>query len=196
MALEIQRAVLTLLARCIDGELLDGATPAWLQRPGAAECGGSWSTVRTIYHALTGGELPQEMPPRERRTVDAVLNAPSGSRIVEVDERQHFTPARAVTLQHYASGSRTAFDRAEWRRRSLSTRRPSGGGFARKCPPLFPDAGGRHLQRAFRDALADLVPLEHCWLPTLRIADWEVAGWIERGDAQRRMANLLEAKLT
>jgi hypothetical protein len=42
---------------------------------------------------------------------------------------------------------------------------------ARPCPPLFPDAGGRHLQRAFRDALADLVPLEHGWLPTLRIAD-------------------------
>lgn len=34
--------------------------------------------------------------------------------------------------------------------------------------------GGRHWQRAFRDALADLLPLVHDWLPTIRISDTEV----------------------
>lgn len=151
--------------------------------------------MQGIYRALTGGELPAAMPPRERRAVDAVIDGPAGRHIVEVDERQHFTPPRATTLDHYPAGAQTAFDRAEWQRRSRSGRRPPGGGFARPCPPLFPDPGGRHLQRAFRDALADLVPLEHGWLPTLRIPDWEVAGWLSMRDAPARMAALVAAKL-
>jgi hypothetical protein len=40
---------------------------------------------------------------------------------------------------------------------------------------LFPGAGGRHRQRAFRDALADLLPPEHGWHPTVRISDSEVS---------------------
>ncbi len=60
---------------------------------------------------------------------------------------------------------------------------------------LFPEAGGRHLQRAFRDALADLVPPEHGWAPTLRIAYWEVEPWLEREDAATRMVDLLDRKL-
>jgi hypothetical protein len=40
--------------------------------------------------------------------------------------------------------------------------------------PLFPGPGGRHRQRAFRDALADLLAPEHGWLPTIRISDREI----------------------
>ena len=69
-----------------------------------------------------------------------------------------------------------------------------GGGFGRACPPLFPDVGGRHLQRAYRDALADLLPQLHGWAPTLRIGDFEVTSWIHSDDAEDRMADLLESK--
>jgi len=52
------------------------------------------------------------------------------------------------------------------RPRSSSTRRPP-------CPPLFPESGGRHRQRTFRDFLADALPIPHGWLPTMRISDDE-----------------------
>lgn len=195
MALQVQRAVLSLVADCVDGSLhLSGVTPPWLKRPGPVECGARWSSVTAIYRRLTGAELPEEMPPRERRTVDAVLEMAHGLCIVEVDESQHFTPSRALTLEMYPSDVLTSFDRGMWHERSLGGRRPPGGGFARPCPPLFPDPGGRHLQRAFRDALADLLPAEHGWRPTLRIADWEVAGWLASHEAVERMGGLLAAK--
>jgi hypothetical protein len=62
-------------------------------------------------------------------------------------------------------------------------------------PPLFPLEDGRHRQRAYRDALADLLPAVHGWLPTLRIADFEVAEWIYRPGARRRMEQLLGERL-
>jgi hypothetical protein len=89
------------------------------------------------------------MPTRERRLVAAVLEDADGHRrIVEVDERQHFTPARAATLDEYPADVATALYRVEWRRRSASLRKAPGGGFARPCPPLFREAGGRQPHRA------------------------------------------------
>lgn len=51
------------------------------------------------------------------------------------------------------------------------------------------------MQRAFRDTLADLLPPEYGYLPTLRIADFEVNPWIYTRDAERRMRELLQARL-
>jgi hypothetical protein len=146
--------------------------PDWLTRPSASELGAAAPTVRAAYQRLTGLSLPDLAPQREHRRVDAVIRYKDGSsRIFEFDERQHFTGARALTLDHYDS-VRVAFDVGAWRRRSesLASREP-GGGFARPCPPLFPGEGGRHRQRAFRDLLADILPVEHGWLPTARIHD-------------------------
>ena len=61
-----------------------------------------------------------------------------------------------------------AFPKGIWIRHSEMKKRLEGGGFGRPKPPLFPGDGGRHRQRAFRDALADILPLSHAWLPTLR----------------------------
>jgi hypothetical protein len=135
------------------------------------------------------------MPARERRSIDAVLETTDGYRIVEVDERQHFTPARATTLEHYPVDVDTAFDRDAWHAHAAAGTRLPGGGFARPCPPLFPGAGGRHLQRAFRDALADLLPDQHGWLSTLRIADWEVTAWLGSDEEDSRMRDLLATKM-
>jgi hypothetical protein len=89
MAGELQNAAVPLVARILAAELV--ATPQWLLRPAASECGGQWPAVCSIYHELTGLELPDVMPPRETRRVDAVLDTGDGSpRILEVDETQHF----------------------------------------------------------------------------------------------------------
>lgn len=196
MARDLQNRVLDLVEDALGATLEREVAPDWLMRPGAEQCGAMWSTVESIYAGLTGGlALPEVMPPRERRSIDAVLTDPEGvARIIEVDESQHFTPPRAATLDRYPTGVVTAFDKGEWRRRAVAAPKLPGGGFARPCPPLFPKPGGRHLQRAFRDSLADLLPGEHGWAPTLRIGDFEVKDWLHAPDATTRMGGLLRSK--
>lgn len=70
----------------------------------------------------------------------------------------------------------------------------TGGGFGKPKPPLFPGEGGRHRQRAFRDALADLLPPVHGWLPTIRISDTEVTAIIAAPDAVSSLRTLLHER--
>ncbi|HXH78676.1 hypothetical protein [Nocardioides sp.] len=111
-----------------------------------------------------------------------------------MDEIQHFTVPRARTIALYPDHVETAFDQGLWAARAAANTKQRGGGFARPCPPLFPEPGGRHTQRAFRDALADLLPGLHGWAPTLRIADFDVLGWLNDSDAALRMKTLLADK--
>ncbi len=194
MAGELQAAVVPLVARILDAEL--AGTPHWLLRPRPSECGSRWQSVCSIYRELAGLELPDAMPPRETRRVDAVLDTGDGQpRILEVDETQHFNRYRAVTLRHYPPEALVAFPIEKWLEQSEKKTRLEGGGFGKPKPPLFPAAYGRHAQRAFRDMLADLLPPEHGWTPTLRIGDFEVLGWIYASDAEARMRELLAARL-
>lgn len=191
---ELQNAVVPLVAAILDASLSD--TPVWLLRPAANECGDRWTTVCAIYRELAGLDLPETMPPRETRRVDAVLDTGDGApRILEVDERQHFNRYRALTLRHYPSEARVAFSVERWIEQSERKTRLEGGGFGKPKPPLFPAEHGRHRQRAFRDALADLLPPEHGWKPTLRIGDFEVLEWIYTDEAATRMQQLLVERL-
>jgi hypothetical protein len=193
MPRQVQNRVLELVETALGTTLARESCPPWLRRPGRQECRDLWPTVQAIYGDLTDGQvLPDEMPARERRSIDAIYTDPSGlTRLVEVDESQHFGPARARTLTLYPPDTETAYDRDAWAARSTATTRLPGGGFARPCSPLFPDAGGRHLQRAFRDTLSDLLPPLYGYTPTLRIGDHEVLGWLFADDAVERMATLL-----
>jgi hypothetical protein len=167
-------------------------TPDWLVRPGRAECGRLWPTVQQIYTTLTGAVLPDVMRSIERRTVDLVFHADRvGKRVLEVDEPQHFNEFRAITLTPYPPATVVAFPVDSWLRMCRAKRRLEGGGFAAPKPPLFPGVNGRHRQRAFRDALCDLLPSEHGYLPTLRIAWFEVADWIHLPVARERMRGVL-----
>jgi hypothetical protein len=192
---ELERAVVALVREILDAETVE--TPEWLVRPGKVECGARWPLTKQIYADLTGGMvLPDVMRPVERRQVDAVLRCPGDPpRILEVDEKQHFNHYRARTLGFYADQLPLAFPVDAWVARSQQKARLEGGGFGKPKPPLFPGDGGRHRQRAFRDALCDIVPLEHGFLPTLRIADFEVSSWLHTGDARERMASVLDGRL-
>lgn len=174
-----QTVVRTLLPQVVEAKFEMEAAPPWLLRPGEAECGSRWQLLCEIYRTLTSRELPALAPSREHRRGDVLITYPGGQRqILEIDERQHFTDARAQTLDLYPAGVELGFDAAAWAdlSRAYAGREP-GGGFARPCPPLFPGPGGRHHQRAFRDALADLLPAEHGWLPTVRISETEMLTW-------------------
>jgi hypothetical protein len=194
MGLELQNAVVELVARLLGAT--QGETPDWLSHPARAEVGDRWKLIGGIYNGLTGLELPEEMPSKESRRADAVLlRRARPPLILEVDEKQHFNQFRATTLQHYPADLPLAFNRAEWLSRSTVKLELEGGGFARPCPPLFPGGGGRHRQRAFRDALCDILPPEHDWAPTLRIGHFEVEEWIHEPEAAVKMRALLEERL-
>jgi hypothetical protein len=195
MAKETERRVLALVRKATGARKVEQCAPPWLVRPGRLECKHRWGLICQIYHALTGAVLREVMPSRESRRIDGTLElAGQPLRIIEVDEYQHFSAYRATTLRHYPKTITLAFDRESWIEWSEETRRLSGGNFAKPCPPLFPDAGGRHRQRAFRDALCDLLPPVHGLLPTLRIAEREVRGWIHERGARRLMSQLLEER--
>ena len=194
MPRELEQATVKLLREIYGGE--EQPTPDWLQRPGMSEAGRRWGLVRALFAELTGRQLPDVMPQRERRKVDCVLQRHGEPpRIIEFDESQHFNCYRAMTLRRYPRSVRIAFDRGVWLQACDAKARLEGGGFGRPKPPLFPHEDGRHRQRAYRDALADLLPAVHGWLPTLRIADFEVQSWIFACDARARMVDLLANRL-
>jgi hypothetical protein len=194
MPRELEIAVVRLVSDLLRAS--PGQTPEWLVRPGRKEIGQRWELVQSIYLDLTGLELPEVMRPIERRTVDAVLlTHDERPRILEVDEKQHFNSYRALTLRRYGDKIPLSFDPDSWIQASERKTRLEGGGFAKPKPPLFPGEGGRHRQRAFRDALCDILPPDHGFAPTLRIADFEVASWVHTPDAPAKMESLLADRL-
>lgn len=72
MPREFQRAVLDLIVQVTKGTI-ERNTPDWLMRPGRIECGKRWRLVCQMYQELTGLELPEVMPKKERRDVDGIL---------------------------------------------------------------------------------------------------------------------------
>jgi len=197
MALDFQKRVLYLVRQATGCPVDEGknVTPDWLMRPGRVECGQRWPLICAIYRALESDlELPEVMPSDEWRKIDGILRIPNfRPRIVEADEMQHFNWHRATTLRRYPAGLSLAFDRKIWLEHSQGEPRPKSGGWAKPKPPLFPGPGGRHRQRAFRDALADILPLVKGFCPTLRIAEFEVP-WLWEHDAVSRMRVLLNRK--
>lgn len=188
MPREIELATVAVLTEIFGPPL---PTPDWLIRPGKVECGERWQLVQDIYHRLTSLQLPDTMRSVERRTVDGVFSASSGTFVFELDETQHFNRFRAATLRCYPDDIPLAFDRENCIQRCQRKTRLEGGGFAKPKPPLFPEENGRHKQRAFRDALSDILPPSHGFLPTLRLGDFEVAGWIDHGNSHEKMVTLL-----
>ncbi|WP_168625667.1 hypothetical protein [Cryobacterium sp. BB307] len=197
---ELQRRFTSVLERVLSGlaTVETEVAPDWLRRPGRDELGNAWMLAQHVYGQLTGNILPDVMPPRERRRVDLVLTYADGSRqIVEFDERQHFTAARLTTLEVYDDSLPVGFDVSAWRDRCIRLQgREAGGGFAAPKPPLFPDAGGRHRQRAFRDFLADVLPPRYGWRPTVRFQDVEVAALLSQNNADEAISALWRQKPT
>jgi hypothetical protein len=197
MRLDVQVRVTELVEAALRRRVYSGPTPDWLYRPGRAEIGVAWRRIRLIYRRLTDGlELPDRMPVRESRNVDGIIGGRGLPwRVLEVDERQHFNEFRAITLELYPTDVKVGFPLKDWLRESGRRKARAGGGWGARKPPLFPMSGGRHRQRAFRDALADLLPPIHDYAPTLRIAAFEVEPWMDARGAVTKMRALLEERM-
>ena len=82
---------------------------------------------------------------------------PGVSLIVEFDERQHFTGARRLTLEHYQSRVPVGFSTVQW------------VDLCARIAAEDPDPPDRDERRAWYDALRDLLPHLHRFNPTVRI---------------------------
>ena len=83
--------------------------------------------------------------------------------VAEIDEPQHFSLARAVSLEAYPSALKTAFPVQKWIQLCKTIRSVDND-------PVFRDE-----QRAWYDALRDFLPLIDGFMPTMRIytSDYE-----------------------
>ena len=99
--------------------------------------------------------------------------------IFEFDELQHFTAFRKQTLLAYPADLSVAFDRQEYLRFCTeyedAALQKGTDRFRRKTAD-FPFPNGRAAQRALFDTFRDWLPPLHGLRPTLRIAEFEVAG--------------------
>ncbi len=121
-----------------------------------------------ILDALDGDAVALAAKIRGTSRVDFILE-PHGI-VVEYDEVQHFTTARLETLSLYPATAPLGFDLASY---MALVRRwsPRGDkGFAHKTATEFPGPAGRQRQRAYFDAVRDLVAPHFGNGPLIRIA--------------------------
>jgi hypothetical protein len=127
--------------------------------------------VRNILdelHARLGGDqqLLRAKPERALRP-DFVL---ATGQLVEVDEIQHFTSDRLLTFELYPSEISLGFDLGMYRDFCALYRETADRYRADKTATDFPCSGGRRAQRAFLDAVRDLMAPYLTGRPVLRVA--------------------------
>jgi len=121
-------------------------------------------------------ELLSERKRRQKQSFDVWFDEPY-SFALEFDEKQHFNQFRNITLDYYKT-IKVAYPIKLYKElNSNTTINPGKSGFTKlkSNDPLFPELlsgdkqDNRTRQRAFRDFLKDLLPLENGFNPTLRI---------------------------
>lgn len=123
--------------------------------------------LRSMHTAL-GGDVDLTRSKSERSLVpDFILGS---GQIVEVDEIQHFTSDRKLTLELYPADLPLGFDRDEYIRLCELHGAVADRYRAAKPASDFPFAGGRRAQRAFFDATRDLLAPFLTGSPVIRAA--------------------------
>ena len=160
-------------ARAAGYAIASGQTVPWLTGRGHLEPGLSntippevVAVLRRVFIALGGDEDVLRSKRSGALRPDGFIDG----QLLEIDEIQHFTTPRLVTLDLYPDAAPLGFDRDDYR--SLCRRwAPRGGDRYRATKPTvdFPRPGGRTAQRAYFDAVRDLVAPHVGVGPVLRI---------------------------
>lgn len=104
---------------------------------------------------------------------------PKVNLVIEFDERQHFTPLRAVSLLAYPDDVKLGFDRERWI--SLSEQIKAGDN-----SPIYRDE-----QRAFYDSIRDLCAPRFGLKPVVRIFEADVLWEKEGNNYSKEALNVL-----
>jgi hypothetical protein len=175
-----------------DGIDLDRARAPWLNQRGhfelPADAESVVPTLSAIFDALGGDPTAQ----RAKRTTSLPGDFvhPATGTFIEIDESQHFTSFRLIALDLYPEDTQLGFDRGEYV--ALCRRlAPTSDRYRQNKDAVGFGAGGRQRQRAYHDALRDLVTPELGHPPVIRVAapDRDGAAAYER--VQGRLQALL-----
>jgi len=110
----------------------------------------------SAMHKKLGGDSTV-LAAKNAGTVRPDLVVVATGQVIEVDEVQHFTTAREVSLDHYPAGVHLGFSLDDYRLLVRRHRSEGDRAFAHKRAADFDFAGGRQAQRAYNDALRDLL---------------------------------------
>jgi hypothetical protein len=111
--------------------------------------------LRELFLALGGDE--RRLAAKTRGAVSTDFLLLPDARLVELDESQHLTAERLLTLDLYPEGVELGYAREEYRALCQQWGERAKRRFAHRQAAEFPRAGGRHAQRAYFDAFRDLV---------------------------------------
>jgi hypothetical protein len=157
-------------AAAADGVALVAVRVPWINRRGhfdlAPRAEAAVAPLDEIFHALGGDETAQRGKTSTALTGD-LYHEPSGT-FIEIDESQHFTSFRLATFALYPSHAPLGFDVGVYRRLCEEWRDRSDRYRATKDAVGF-GMGGRQRQRAYNDALRDLVVPTMGHPPLIRI---------------------------
>lgn len=146
------------------------------------------AALERIYLAL-GGDLTTLATAKLTPLRGDFIHTATGT-FIEIDESQHFTSFRLLTLEMYPPGVPLGFDIDEYKQLCRTWQRKSDNYFRSKEARGF-GVGGRQRQRAYYDALRDLATPAMGRPPLIRIdaADRDPV------DAYRRHRHALMAAL-
>lgn len=127
------------------------------------------ASLSSIHRVLGGNAEALAAKRMNNRPIPDLVHMGIGC-IVEIDEIQHFTSARLQSFGLYPSGVRLGFDRLEYAHLVEKWRARGDSAFAHKVAADCPQPGGRQAQRAYNDALRDLLAPTFTNHPVIRIA--------------------------
>jgi hypothetical protein len=143
------------------GEIIQQWKPGWpcqfndLRTSGLIE-GATGDSLKSVYRSLQKHRGYSKFV-GWKRIPACDYYIPALNRLLEFDESQHFTSARAVIFQHYPKRMKIGFDKSEWLERCRAINRHDNH------PPH------RDETRAWYDTLRDILPIQFGMNSTIRI---------------------------
>ncbi|WP_457966062.1 hypothetical protein M1E17_05755 [Arthrobacter sp. D1-29] len=159
-------------AAAADGiELIQNYSFQWMTEQGhfglPPEAAGAVRSLHDIFLALEGDPAPYAAG-RTNVLRGDLLYKPTGT-IIEVDEFQHFSSWRLITLDAYPPDAAMGFDRDEYINLCRLNSRRADNYRASKIAKGFPNPGSRTRQRAYYDSLRDLAATAMGLPPVIRV---------------------------
>lgn len=136
----------------------------------------AYSYLKKIWRALTSYRGHNDLI-RKCLVPPVDFFAPSGNRIIEFDELQHFTIPRRIALSLYPPGMKLGFNKKQWVRLCEDLNRHDN------------DPPHRDEQRAWLDTLRDFWPWLQGWPPIVRLYAKETA-WCRQDENDSIWSNL------
>ena len=145
-------------AAAADGIVLVRARVPWINQRGHLGLPEQAAPVLPVLDEIfktLGGIEPEQAAKKAMVLPGDFLHVESGV-FIETDEEQHFTSHRLVTLSLYPNDVPLGFD-LDGYKRLCETRAHKADRYRASKPAIGFGPGGRQRQRAFNDALRDLV---------------------------------------